>query len=385
MDNNKKNERENENFMILKTKLQFNNAIDINEILSPSQIDSAKKNHSLVKVYTVAHEGESRPTVLGSSNSYVINWIKDSVKKVYDKINLGIQCIKGHTKDNNLGNEKILGKVVGKTIKTIDNILHSIVAVEFIDKNDSNYDVISMESDVDIDTTNNIVTNIYDVFRFALGNSKETQPAIPMARQITSMQFFEHEIETKPKNGGNPVEQITFNQVRDAVRALNIFPSQLYSMEDIFGKAEKKENGQVIFYGGDHKVISEINKHIPDVSIYNSKVEELNKQVEGLKAIEKEYAQIRKEKETKNLLSNIDGIFAERNLEKPKVDFLKKRLDKFIVDEPNVEKLNEFINDQLEIYKEVYQVLIPAESKQETIPTPTVNSESNLYEKGEMF
>ena len=113
--------------------------------------------HPKFATYVVGVEGISKPKILETGMSKIINWSKAAIKQVSDKIKLGIDCIVGHTKDNNLRGEKIVGRVAGVSTQEINGKLSSVVAVYFPDRNVPVYDVISMESDVEIDETDSIL------------------------------------------------------------------------------------------------------------------------------------------------------------------------------------------------------------------------------------
>jgi hypothetical protein len=104
-------------------------------------------------------------------------------------------------------------------------------------------DICSMETNIMTGgAEDSIVNDLEDISGVALGSSRETSPAFPGAIRLASVQCFEE----KNKSGGEPppgegVKTMTFDDVKKAIKDMNIFAWQLYSEEEmqkdkIFGK-----------------------------------------------------------------------------------------------------------------------------------------------------
>jgi FtsZ-binding cell division protein ZapB len=333
------------------TELQFSSTIAINplDIIPKSYLDliKLKDKHPKFATYVVGVEGTSRPKVLESGMAKIINWSKNAIKQVSDKIKLGINCIVGHTKDNQLRDEKIIGVVSGVSTREINGKLSSVIAVYFPNGSTQDYDVISMESDVEINPEDDSIAEVLDVKRFALGKSSEVSPAFSGAVKVGEIQCFEP-VTDKQISGGNP--RMNFNEVKQAVKDLNIFPYQLWDIKEIIGHYDKSKG---IFYGGiDNRLTDHLNTQFPikqfmdDISIAQAKIKEL----------EESNTTFLKEKETlvKDQASiKLRKVVSENSTLDPKQKaYIEKKIAKYTPKAGTDEEINGFISEQLEDYKE---------------------------------
>lgn len=143
---------------------------------------------------------------------------------------------------------------VGEALKTFiyeDEGKLSAVTISKLDESAKNMDVCSIEADVDYDDDGTI-TDVYGTTAVALGSSLTDSPAFAGAQKLATIQCFETEkILSTREDKSMAGEQInlTFQDVVMAVKRMNIFPSQLYSFEDVkedrrfskdFGDMEKR-------------------------------------------------------------------------------------------------------------------------------------------------
>ena len=321
------------------------------DIISKSYLEyiKLKDKHPRFATYVVGTEGISKPKVLETGMSKIIKWSKDAIRKVSSKIQVGLNCIIGHTKDNNLRNEIIAGQVSGVDTRVINGKLSSIIAVYFPDKNiPSNLDVISMESDVVFDNDGEI-QDVLEIKRFALGNSAEVTPAFEGAIRLTEVQCFEPV--TQIKQEGN--SKMTFNDVKQAVRDLNIFPSQLWTLEELIGHFEVKDD-KGLFYGGvDNKLIDSINRRIPDIKKFKDEIStkeaKLKELEENVKSFQEEKAILTKKQSEIKLREFITN---NATFDQKQKTWLEKKLAKFKPENGSEDEIKSFVDEQLVDYKE---------------------------------
>ena len=204
-----------------------------------------KNNHPFFQAYTIIQEGLSKPKSLNSSEQKPIYWIKEVVKKAADMVKKGLQFFAGHNKDNSTVNRKELGRVVGRLEKIIKGKLNQIVIGYFPDKSKiKDFDVCSIEADVIVGSINNdidIAKSLKEIKGIALANSSVEKPAFTGAIRLASLQCFEGDsnINVLEKNKGD--KKMTyeeylnapFDYLERALRDRKVFPSQVFSKEDI--------------------------------------------------------------------------------------------------------------------------------------------------------
>lgn len=328
-----------------------------NKIIDYNVLDSIKKENpkTIVKKFIVAHEGESNSHVIGKGSSK-FKWAKNVIHTITDKIKSGIQCIKGHTQDNIKRGEQVLGYIVGKGTELINNTLHSVVAVAFTNPSESDYDSISMEANIEYDSDYNVLA-VNDLFRFALGKIKDGQvPAFENALSQGTIQCFSKQIQNLEQEQGKKI--MTFSEVKQAIRELNIYPSQLWDVKELIGKPEKDEKGNIIFVGSvDDRIISYLSKSIPDNSGTFKELEELKKKNEEFVKQVQELQTYKKQILSKESQGKVLEILKERKVSEKLSKFVEKNLDKLQIDENNLDKsLSDFIETQSKEFQKIEEI-----------------------------
>lgn len=324
-------------------------AITINplSIIDKSYLELIKltDKHPKFATYVVGQEGISKPKVLETGMAKIINWSKQAIKQISDKIKLGIDCIVGHTKDNTLRSEKIVGKIAGKSIQEINGKLSSVVAVYFPEKDIPSFDVISMESDVEI-AEDDSIAEVHEVKRFALGNSSEVSPAFPGAVKMGEVQCFEPVSQNRTVG---ETRKMNFHEVRQAVKDLNIFPSQLYDLKEMVGNFDQKKG---LFYGGLDNKFSEYLNNLPLKNIIEDTTEK-DKKLKELEEQNKQFLQERQSLVKEQAVIKLRKHITENNvLDAKQKTYIEKKISKYIPETGEQEELDKFVNEQLEDYKE---------------------------------
>lgn len=150
------------------------------------------------------------------------------IRTLKEKIKEGTKFFVGHGTTNDHSNREPVGEVVGSLLKEIGGRLSNIIVGWFPEKEKvSNMDVCSMEADVHT-SEDNMVGDINDVTGIALGSSDSENPAFPGALRLSTVQCFGEE-----KNEKTRSEKVTFEEVKAAIREMNIHPWQLFTEDDI--------------------------------------------------------------------------------------------------------------------------------------------------------
>ncbi len=208
-------------------------ALELN--LTPEELQNAvpeEKRKSLkggvLQAYTLAHEGVSRPKVLGEGNQ-LLKWPRAVIRRIAEKIKEGTKFFLGHRIDNaNEGRESV-GEVVSSFLKEMGGRLSHIIVGHFPNESKvQNMDICSMEADVYTDDEN-IVGDIHEISGIALASSDTKSPAFPGALRLGTVQCFD---ESDP-NPSQKEKIVTFDEIKAAVRSMNIFPNQLYTVDDL--------------------------------------------------------------------------------------------------------------------------------------------------------
>jgi len=324
----------------------------------------------LLKAYTIAHEGTTKPKVLGTGYK-IMQWGRAAVESVFDALQIGIKSIAGHTADNNANSKPEKATVIGKGKQLIDNVLHTIAVLYFPNKNDSDYNTISMEASVlhDDNPNNSIVDSVKNITALALGKLGVDSPAFPGAREIASIQCFDNDQNSfnKIKNNEEKRKMPTTEEVREFLRTTgfpvvkdlmrdviahkHIFPSQIFLPEEIIGTV-KTENGDLLIDGGDKELVAYIKKPLNDVrKSYNEKIIEFEK---NLKNVQKENVKL-------SAHTLISDVIKEKKLalSEKQNKFLTTKMKEFEPGEDVKKSLSEFVDKRLEEFKEIDAIYNP--------------------------
>lgn len=212
--------------------LEQNQNLEELKKLIPDERLKNLEGKGILQAYTLAHEGTSRPKVLGEG-SQVLKWPRAVIKGLAEKIKQGTKFFLGHGLTNDNDGRESVGEVIASFVKEISGKLSHIIVGHFpsIEKV-KEMDVCSMEADVYTDDEN-IVGDINNVSGIALGSSNSENPAFPGALRLGVIQCFV-KLEGD-KNQGNKEKNmpLTFEEVKQAVRTMNIHPWQLYELDDL--------------------------------------------------------------------------------------------------------------------------------------------------------
>ena len=148
----------------------------------------------LFRAYTLAHAGQSRGRLVGVGN-VIKTWAASIIRKLHDRVTIGLEMFLGHGKDNSIDPGRIVvGKVVAKKLVEIDGRTSSVV-IAHIDPLYSAMplDVCSLEGSIDlaIDRAGNMTAlDVDKISGIALGNSSMDTPGFEFATIQGALQAF---------------------------------------------------------------------------------------------------------------------------------------------------------------------------------------------------
>lgn len=177
---------------------------------------------------------------MGKNDNPVFKWGRGIIEKLSNVVKTGTKFFAGHGKNTNSHDgRQSLGEVVASYVKEIKGKLANVVIGFFPDKESvQDMDVISMEASINTDIEDT-VTDIEKVSGIAMASSDKESPAFPGAVRLASIQCFAQDTinntggEPRNSHPGEGRKTVTFNEVKDAVKNMNIWPHQLFSEEDL--------------------------------------------------------------------------------------------------------------------------------------------------------
>lgn len=206
------------------------------------------------------------------------------IHRIAEKIKQGTKFFIGHGENNSHDNRESVGEVLTSFVKEIGGKISNVIIGYFPEKEKVNVmDTCSMEADVYTDN-DNIVGDVNSVSGIALGSSDKDNPAFPGALRLSMVQCFGKE-DDRDKNKSKE-KQMTFEEVRKAVRDLNIRPWQLFTLDDMkedrnYGKlftensTLKSENERLSKENTEIKDKSKEAIHTADVSTSKNRLEKI--------------------------------------------------------------------------------------------------------------
>lgn len=356
--------------MIIRGQIQSFKDADILTYVDPSILAEIRKTdpHPLFKKYSVAHEGVSKPRVIGQG-SMEISWGRRAINSVREAIKTGIQCIAGHTVDNIKRAEKVVAQVVGKGEEVINGVLNAVIVNYFPDKDDSDYDVISMEAD--LDWYNNgqgmgIAEGITSLSRFALGKSEKDIPAFQDAKLLASIQCFDESEKGTNKRPGEPgkdknmdLSTIPFGELTAELKRRDTFPTQVWTREEIIGDA-MIENGEVSFRGGDAKITSYLLKKLPSpadiLKDSEIKIKELENKVKEYEPQIQELVKTKTEVAKLGAKEDILKYAQDKKLTEQQTKWLQENLDKYNPTDNKEESIKQFVDAQTNEFQKILKI-----------------------------
>ena len=308
----------------------------------------AKDSHPVFRAYVVGHEGISEGQVVGHGN-IVKRWYDSAINKIVDKLQYGLKIFHNHAKTNVHEGRSIIGHVVGKTKRLINDNL-SAVAITYIKPEFRNLplDVASIEADVILNDDQDrgiFDADVEDITGIALGNSAVNRPGFPGATLISQIQAFANQSQFQHPGGG---EMTTISDVRTFIKAENLKPSDIYGLGDLTKDPMIEE---AIERAKKSAVKGEYEHRKRDEDGFDKTREKLLKEhEEKLKAKEDLITKLQGE----NIQTKTSGWFEaqkeKRKFDEEQVKFINRNLPKFKPEDPEKaeDEFSKFLDNQVD-------------------------------------
>lgn len=251
-----------------------------------------------------------------------MTWTRAVVQRLAEKIKTGTKFFIDHGHGTNSHEDRdAVGEIVVSYTDTIEGRLSNIAIGHFPDEDKvKEMDVCSIEAEVYTDEQS-IVGDIDEVTGVALGSSDTDNPAFPGALRLGAVQCFTNADDSgKEDNEEMGKEKIVFDDVRTAVREMNIFPSQLFDLD-----AVKKDR--------------DFSTHFDNVSTLTAENERLKKELETSKSSNQEAT---KKAEVATANTRLDEKLKEGFTDLQK-SFIKERFNPDTMESVSDESLDKFL------------------------------------------
>ena len=299
------------------------------------------------RAYVVGHEGQSTGTVAAFGQklgSVVKKWYQAAIRKLHDKIDVGLKLFHSHVDTNEHIGRETIGEVVGRALKTIDDKL-SVVIAAYIQPQFRNLplDVASIEANIYLTDNDGVYeADVETVSGIALGSSRVETPGFAGATLLGQVQAF---AEKSQKINFGENKTMTLEELKKAIQEGKFKPSDLFDSDGIFADPVIKE---------------QVTERIKNARGYdNRKYEELIDERTKLQEKIKEHETTIGKLQTETAKSQVGTLFEtmkeKRGLDEKEVKFIEKKLSKFEpkeIDKIEAE-LNKYVDDRIDEFTEI--------------------------------
>lgn len=302
--------------------------------------------HPEFRVFSLGHEGDANANVLGHGMK-VLHYAKDIIVQMFNRVRFGLPTFNRHDPNTNSHiNRETVGEVVGKTLKSIGGVLHTLAAVyikpEF---RGNNLDIASIEGNFEAEEGSDGsmgVINLSQITGIALSNRAIDVPGMPGATLQAALQMFTQ------KYGGQQMEPLTKEQVKEAVLKLGIKATDLFGEEEILALEPVKKSKQT-----EYEWAKRLEKKLGESREENA---QLQGKVTKLESDNVQLAEKANAGTSKEILSNLS---TERKLDPKFVQYVEKNLRTFKSAKTGDElkdELGKFVDVQAKEYVEMGKV-----------------------------
>jgi hypothetical protein len=267
------------------------------------------------RVYCIGHEGDANPQILsyGQKIAMVLNYVKDMVVKIADRLQFGTPIFHQHAGANTSDGREQIGEVVGKAVRNIQNKISALAAVYLYPQyRKMQLDIASIESiNVFVPKSDSAaeVIDVREVTGIALASSATEKPAFAGATLLGAIQAL---------RGAETMDKMTKEQIKEAIRESGFSITDIFSATDIIDsepsqEAKKKERGfakrKEEEFNAEHEKVIDLQKKLDDTT---GKVKTLTQKVNTTAA-----------------KTHIEASLAGRKLDPKEREFIIKSAQKF--------------------------------------------------------
>lgn len=195
-----------------------------------------KDPNPYISMYSMIHEGTTRPKQMGSKEQKPITWYRQAIQSIKNIVLKGIKFFKGHNTTNSNQDKEVMGEVIYNKEMEIEGKLHHIIfgyhpkeKLEEVKK----LPACSHEGLWNLfeSATEKIADSIENITGIALTDGTYQKPAFPGSLRLGELQCFS--VENPLDNGMEEKMEITFADVKEFIISRGIVPSRIYELEDV--------------------------------------------------------------------------------------------------------------------------------------------------------
>lgn len=291
------------------------------EVLSmvpPETLQRIRTNdpHPEFRVFSLGHEGDANANILGKGMR-ILKYAKDIIVQMFERVRYGLPTFNRHEPNSNSHmNREVVGEVVGKTLKTIQGVLHTLAAVyikpEF---RGHDLDIASIEGNFEAEEQSDGsmgVINLSQITGIALSNHKLDTPGMPGATLQAALQMFTQ------KYGRTQQMAMTKEQIKAAIIEAGVKINDIFTEEEIVASEPAKKAKQT-----EYEWAKRIEGKLGEAREENAKLQGKIQKLEGDNAVLIEKTNSGTSKEI------LGTIASERKLDPKFVAFIEKNLKTF--------------------------------------------------------
>lgn len=377
-------------------------AVDLNEAQIRAMIDPGitVPSGGILKAWVAGHEGVARPAAQTMDKTTMkpidgfsptpVTWGKSAVGAITKAIKIAAAKVNqfwdGHPKGaEDDGSREKFGRIVGGGEVEKNGTLYSVVVGHFADDQKAiaeKSDIVSMEALWRTITNAGqiIATGVDEIFGFALASSKDAVPGFPGAHEIRAVNAyrkvycFSEEAVITPQQTQEvkimPIDwsTVSFEELKQGVRAKGAKIHQLFEPEDAFGVQKVLADGSVTQFGGSRT----FQEHLIDVVAREKKaLQDKVKELEPFKVkSETQDVQLRRF----GARSQVEKAIDAAKLPEPAMKYLRKKLDQFDPGEKLEDSIPKFITDGKAEFEEIFGPIKAGPQASGAKPTPRVST-----------
>ena len=275
-----------------------------------------KDAHPEFRVFSIGHEGDANANVLGHGMK-ILKYAKDIIVQMFNRIKYGLPTFNRHDPNTNAHtNREVVGEVVGKTLKTIQDKMHTLVAVyirpEF---RGHDLDIASVEGDFEAEEAQDGsmgVVNLSQITGIALSNHALDTPGMPGATLQAALQMFTQ------KYGRVQHMALTKEQIKATIVEAGVKIHDIFSEEEIIASEPAKKAKQ-----NEYEHAKRIEMKLGEAREENIKLQSKVTGLEGEKALLAEKVNIG------TVRDSLKAVATERKLDPKFAAYVEKNLTNF--------------------------------------------------------
>lgn len=311
------------------------------------EIKAAGDPNPTIKVYSIGHEGTATPmkvTPQGKKRVF-IRYLKEAVKKIAGALPTYAPVFHRHAASNSTTGREVVGRVVGKTVKKIKGVLHTLAAIHvFAPHRDKNLDVASIEADCTYGKGEDgavQMREVHSVSGIALGDSETDTPAFPLATLRGAFQCMAEEYEAAEVHHNRGDEEMSKEELLRKIREEGLTPLDCFSEDTLRGLQLVKD----AISAAVEEPTKQLGEAQETISRYQTELKEANAEKDAALTAATDLKKTALQSRAETLLAS---LAEERKLKAPAIAFAKSGLKNFQSDATDEDALKKELDAYLE-------------------------------------